>query len=833
MKATVFFVASLLSISAFAQKPVLPKDAAIEAKVQAQLQKMSLEEKIGQMVELEINMITYNDPAYSMQKIMFMDEKELDQTIRKFGLQNQYKASELVAKTPEDRQNMQKMIALYGLSNAITSKLPFKIDEVALDSVINKYKVGSILNAPRTTAQTPEVWNYVVKTIQDASMKGLGIPDIYGLDQMHGTTYTAGGTLFPSAINMAATFNRDLTFKMGEIVAYETRACNVPWIYGPDIDLARNQAWSRQYEGFGEDVYLSSEMGRAAVRGMQGTDPNHIDKYHVASTLKHYFAYGVPNNGLDRTPAILSDQELREKQFAPFLAAFKEGALSIMTNSSIVNNMNGVANRRFLTDWLKRDLNWDGMIVTDWADIENLRTRDHIAATQKEAIQMAINAGVDMMMVPSQFTYNALLKQLVEEGGVSMDRINDATARVLRLKYRLGLFDTPNTLKEDYPKFGSAEFAAYSRQAALESEVLLKNENYILPLQKGKKILVAGPNANSMRTLNGGWSYTWQGDGAGREEFTGKYNTIYEALQNKFGKKNVTLVEGVRYEGGNWQDEVADGIDAAVKAAAGVDYIVVCVGENTYAETTGNIADVNLSPNQKELVKALAATGKPVVMVLNEGRARTIYDIEPLVQGIVHTLLPGNYGGDALAELLAGDANFSGRLPYTYSSKPNAFVNYDYKACEVRGTMSGVYDYDAKTYEQWWFGAGLSYTTYEYSNLKASKTEFTKDDVLTFTVDVKNTGKMAGKEVVMLYSSDLYASLMPDNKRLRAFEKIELQPGETKTVTLKVKASDLAFVGANNQWTLEAGDFNIIVGKQILPIKCLGTYSWPTPNIMD
>lgn len=833
MKTTVFFVASLLSISAFAQKPVLPKDAEIEAKVQAQLQKMTLEEKIGQMVELEINMITYNDPAYSMQKIMFMDEKELDQTIRKFGLQNQYKASELVAKTPEDRQNMQKMIALYGLSNAITSKLPFKIDEVALDSVINKYKVGSILNAPRTTAQTPEVWNYVVKTIQDASMKGLGIPDIYGLDQMHGTTYTAGGTLFPSAINMAATFNRDLTFKMGEIVAYETRACNVPWIYGPDIDLARNQAWSRQYEGFGEDVYLSSEMGRAAVRGMQGTDPNHIDKYHVASTLKHYFAYGVPNNGLDRTPAILSDQELREKQFAPFLAAFKEGALSIMTNSSIVNNMNGVANRRFLTDWLKRDLNWDGMIVTDWADIENLRTRDHIAATQKEAIQMAINAGVDMMMVPSQFTYNALLKQLVEEGGVSMDRINDATARVLRLKYRLGLFDTPNTLKEDYPKFGSAEFAAYSRQAALESEVLLKNENNILPLQKGKKILVAGPNANSMRTLNGGWSYTWQGDGAGREEFTGKYNTIYEALQNKFGKKNVTLVEGVRYEGGNWQDEVADGIDAAVKAAAGVDYIVVCVGENTYAETTGNIADVNLSPNQKELVKALAATGKPVVMVLNEGRARTIYDIEPLVQGIVHTLLPGNYGGDALAELLAGDANFSGRLPYTYSSKPNAFVNYDYKACEVRGTMSGVYDYDAKTYEQWWFGAGLSYTTYEYSNLKASKTEFTKDDVLTFTVDVKNTGKMAGKEVVMLYSSDLYASLMPDNKRLRAFEKIELQPGETKTVTLKVKASDLAFVGANNQWTLEAGDFNIIVGKQILPIKCLGTYSWPTPNIMD
>lgn len=824
-----------LGISACDNKPsiapMLPKDQEIEKKVEAQLKKMTLDEKIGQMVELEINMISYNDKSVSIEELVKKSEEELDQLIMENGLEKQYSAKEIAVKTPEDLQNMPKMIKLYTLSNDIASKLPFKIDEDALDSVINKYKVGSILNAPRTTAQTTDTWNYVVKAIQDASMEGLGIPDIYGLDQMHGTTYTQGGTLFPSAINMAATFNRDLTFKMGEIVAYETRACNVPWIYGPDIDLSRNQAWSRQYEGFGEDVLLDSEMGAAAIRGMQGSDPNHIDCYHVASTLKHYFAYGVPDNGLDRTPATLSYQQLREKQFAPFLRGFKEGALTIMTNSSIVNNMNGVANKQFLTGWLKEELNWDGMIVTDWADIENLRTRDHIAATQKEAIMMAINAGVDMMMVPSEFGYNALLKELVEEGKVTMERIDDAVSRVLRLKYRLGLFEQPNTLKEDYPKFGSEEFAAYSRQAAIESEVLLKNEDNILPIRKGAKILVAGPNANSMRTLNGGWSYTWQGDGAAREDFTGKYNTIFEAMQNKFGKENVTLVEGVSYEGNNWQDENASHIVDAVAAARRADYVVVCVGENTYAETTGNIPDINLSTNQKDLVKALAATGKPVVMVLNEGRARTIYDIEPVAKAIVHTLLPGNYGGDALAELLAGDENFSGRLPYTYSARPNALVNYDYKACEVRSTMSGVYDYDAKTYEQWWFGAGLSYTTYEYSNLQVDNAEFTKDDFLTFSVDVKNTGNMAGKEVVLLYSSDLYASLMPDNKRLRGFDKIELAPGETKTVLFKIKASDLAFVNADDKWTLEEGDFNIICGKQILPIRCTQTYTWNTPNI--
>lgn len=740
---------------------------------------MSLDEKIGQMVELEIEMITYNDPSLSKEENV---------------------------------------------------KRPFRVDETALDSVINKHKVGSILNAPRTTAQTPTTWNYVVKTIQDASMRGLGIPTIYGLDQMHGTTYTAGGTLFPGAINMAATFNRDLVRKMGEIVAYETRACNVPWIYGPDIDLGRMQAWSRQYEGFGEDVYLTSEMGAAALRGMQGDDPNHIDRYHVAGCLKHYFAYGAPYNGLDRSPIRLSYEELREKQFAPFLRGFREGALSVMTNSANVNGVKGLVNREFLTGWLKEGLQWDGMIVTDWGDIDGAVNCDHVAPNVKETICMAINAGVDMMMVPSQFGYGQLLKELIAEGRVSMERIDDAVSRILRLKYRLGLFDQPNTFAKDYPLFGSEEFAEYSRQAALESIVLLKNEQ-VLPIQTGKKMLVTGPNANSMRTLNGGWSYTWQGDGADREEFTGRYNTIYEALTSRFGRQNVTLVEGVSYDSQLWAKDYADHISDAVEAAKDVDYIVACIGENSYAETRGNIADLNLSPNQKALIRALAATGKPIIMVLNESRGRVISDIEPLAQAVVHTMLPGNYGGDALARLLAGDENFSGRLPYTYPAQTNAMVNYDYKASEVRETIPGVYDYNAKTYEQWWFGAGMSYTTYEYSNLHTDKTDFDWTDELTITVDVKNTGRMAGKEVVMLYSSDLYASMMPDNRRLRRFEKISLQPGETKTVTFRLPVRDLAFIGQDGQWTLESGEFRLSCGGQSLMLTCTDTHVWEERNI--
>lgn len=838
-----FFLLSLFSflyLTTFAQFPIIPSDPTIEAKIEKQLLNMTLDEKIGQMIELEIGMISWRDPRYDVPALAQMTEQQLADTLCRFELHKQYDAAMLAKRQTNSSLTKGELseadrLQFYWLSNDLLARQPFRIDNAILDTIVSKYKIGSILNAPQTTAQTPQLWNEVVMAIQNASLKHLGIPAVYGLDQAHGTTYSLGGTLFPAAINMAATFNRDLVYKMGEIVAYETRACNIPWIYGPSTDLGRMHAWSRQYESFGEDVLLSAEMGAAAIRGMQGNDPNHIDRYHVAACLKHYFAYGAGYNGLDRSPARLSYEELKEKHFAPFLRGFHEGALSIMTNSANVNGVKGLVNREYLTDWLKKELGWDGMVVTDWGDIEGTVSCDHVAPNVKEAIRMAINAGVDMMMVPSNLGYNALLLELVKEGKVPMERINDAVRRILRLKHRIGLFKTPNTIAKDYPKYGSKEFADYSRQAAVESIILLKNDTIdghaLLPLKQGSKILVCGPNANSIRSLNGGWSYTWQGDGGDRKTFTSQYNTIYEAMQQEFGIKNVRLVEGVSYNPLRWNEEDATRISEAVTAAREVDYVVACVGENSYAETRGNIADLRLSPNQRELVKSVAATGKPIILVLNEGRGRIISDIEPLAGAIVHTLLPGNYGGDALGSLLIGKENFSGRLPYTYAAQTNALVNYDYKASEVRETISGVYDYNAKTYEQWWFGTGLSYTTYEYSNFRTDKTQFKKDDILNFSVDVKNTGAMIGKETVLLYTSDLYASLMPDNRRLRGFEKIELLPGETKTITFRIPAKDLAFVGANRKWTLEEGSFLISCGNQKITLYCTETHTWNEANI--
>ena len=470
------------------------------------------------------------------------------------------------------------------------------------------------------------------------------------------------------------------------------------------------------------------------------------------------------------------------------------------------------------------------MIVTDWADIDNLWKREKIAKDKKEAIQIAINAGIDMSMDPCDMNFCTLLKELVDEGKVPMSRIDDATRRVLRLKYRLGLFDQPNTDPKDYPKFGCEEFAQAAIQSAEESMILLKNEADLLPLAKGKRILLTGPNANQMRCLNGGWSYTWQGHLA--DQLAGAYNTIYEAMCNEFGAHNVILEQGVTYnEQGNYWDENEPQIQKAVAAASRADVIVACIGENSYCETPGNLTDLTLSQNQRDLVKALAKTGKPIVLVLNEGRPRIIADIEPLAKSIVNILLPGNYGGDALANLLSGDANFSGKMPYTYPKEVHSLINYDYKPAEHIGeAMEGAYNYDAQVSFQWAFGYGLSYNKYEYSNFKVNKADFVADDELVFTVDIKNAGTRVGKESVLLFSSDLVASLTPDNRRLRQFEKIELQPGETKTVTLKLKGSDLAFVGADGKWRLEEGDFRMQAGDQVLNVKCTTTKIWNTPN---
>ena len=759
-----------LAYTASANVPVIKSDPKIEAQVEQTLKKLTLEEKIGQMMELVTDLFGSND------------------------------------------------------KNGV-----FYIDEHKTDSILSRYKIGSILNAPNTCAPTAKQWEKYLQQIQKISMKRIGIPCVFGLDQNHGSTYTQGGTLFPQNINVAATFNREVARKSAEATAYETRAVSVPWTYSPTVDLGRDARWPRIWENFGEDCYLSAEMGKAMVLGFQGEDPNHIDQHHIATSMKHFMGYGVPWTGKDRTPAYISPADLREKHFAPFLAGIQAGALTVMVNSASVNGMPMHANKDILTGWLKEETGWDGVLITDWADINNLYTREMVAKDKKDALRIAINAGIDMVMEPYNADACGYLIELVKEGKVPMSRIDDACRRVLRMKYRLGLFENPTQKLKNYPKFGGEEFAKIALDGATESMVLLKNEAGILPLQQGKKILLTGPNANQMRCLDGGWSYTWQGHRT--DEFAGKYNTIYEAFCNEYGKENVILNQGVTYnEKGKYWEENEPNIEAAVAAAKDADVIVACIGENSYTETPGNLTDLWLSENQRNLVKALAKTGKPIILVLNEGRPRLIADIEPLAQGVIDIFLPGNYGGDALAQLVAGKQNFSGKMPYTYPKEINSLANYDFKKSEEVGTMEGAYDYNAKITQQWGFGQGLSYTTYEYSNLKVSQSNFRHGDVIKVSVDVKNTGKVAGKESVLLFSSDLIASMVPDGRRLRAFDKVELQPGETKTVTFSLKADDLAFVGYDGKWILEEGDFKLMIANQTAALHCDDTYQWQTAN---
>ena len=753
-----------------ANVPVIKSNPKIEAQVEQTLKKLTLEEKIGQMMELVTDLFGAND------------------------------------------------------KNGV-----FYIDEHKTDSIFSRYKIGSILNAPNTCAPTAKQWEKYIEQIQKISMKRIGIPCVFGLDQNHGSTYTQDGTLFPQNINIAATFNREIARHSAEATAYETRAVSVPWTFSPTVDLGRDARWPRIWENFGEDCYLSSEMGKAMVYGFQGEDPNNIDQYHIATSLKHFMGYGVPWTGKDRTPAYISPANLREKHFAPFLAGLQAGALTVMVNSASVNGMPMHANKEILTGWLKEETGWDGVLITDWADINNLYTREMVAKDKKDALRIAINAGIDMIMEPYSCDACGYLIELVKEGKIPMSRIDDACRRVLRMKYRLDLFKNPTQKLKNYPKFGGEEFAKLALEGATESMVLLKNERNILPLQHGKKILLTGPNANQMRCLDGGWSYTWQGHRT--DEFASKYNTIYEAFCNEYGKENVILNQGVTYnEKGKYWEENEPQILGAVAAAKDADVIVACIGENSYTETLGNLTDLWLSENQRNLVKALAQTGKPVILVLNEGRPRLIADIEPLAQGIINILIPGNMGGDALVNLVSGKSNFSGKMPYTYPKEINSLTNYDFKKSEEVGTMEGAYDYNAKITQQWGFGYGLSYTSYQYSNLKVSKSDFRHGDIIKVSVDVKNTGKVAGKESILLFSSDLVASMVPDGRRLRAFDKVELQPGETKTVTFELKADDLAFVGWDGKWRLEEGDFKLMIADQTASVHCADTYLWQTAN---
>ena len=822
MKKTLFMMAmACVATVTQAQKPAIPRDAALEAKVEKTLAKMTLDEKIGQMLELNLDII--GKMTIENAKI---DREKVRSVLQQYGRSDE-EVEAMVKLT--DQEILDKLGGFPVDIYQGDTKRVWKINEVMLDTLVSKWKVGSILNAPGSSAATVEDWQQWIPLIQKKSMQYLGIPDIFGLDHNHGVTNTQGGTLFPQPINIGATFNTELARRGAEITAYESRAANCPWVYNPVVDLSRDPRWPRVYESFGEDAIVNSKMVVAEIRGYQGDDNNHIDRFHVGTSTKHYFAYGAPWTGKDRTPAYLSPQMIREKYFEPFKQAALAGTLTMMVNSASINGVPVHASYEYLTKWLKEDLQWDGFLVTDWADINMLFSREHVAKDKKDAIRIAINAGIDMSMDPYSVEFCILLKELVNEGKVSMERIDDAVRRILRAKYRLGLFDTPNTGGKGFEKFGCDEFAQASLLAAEESEVLLKNDG-ILPLAKGKKILLTGPNANQMRCLHGGWSYTWQGSRA--EKMSEKYNTIYEALCNKYGKENIILEQGVTYnEDGAYYDEHEPQIQKAVDAAAGADIIIACIGENSYTETPGNLTDLWLSENQRNLVKELAKTGKPIILVLNEGRPRLIADIEPLAKAVVDILIPGNYGGDALANLLAGDANFSAKLPYTYPREINSLNTYDYKVSEEVGTMAGAYNYDAKVSLQWPFGFGLSYTTFEYANLKVDKAKFSADDVLTVSVDVKNTGSRAGKEAVLLYSSDLIASIVPDNKRLRDFTKIAIEPGETKTVTFQLPAKSLAFVGADGKWTLEEGDFLLKIGNQTVSIFCERTKVWDEPNI--
>ena len=823
MRTTLLSIALVCAATAAqAQKPAIPRDAALEAKIEKALSKMSLDEKIGQMLELNLDV---------MGKMTIENAKVDREKIRQVGQQFGRSKEEIDALLKMTDEQLIERLGNYPVDiYQGETKRVWKLNETMLDTLISKWKVGSILNAPGTRAATVDQWQEWIQLIQKKSMKYIGIPDIYGLDHNHGVTYTQGGTLFPQPINLGASFNTELARTGAEITAYESRAANCPWVYNPVVDLGRDPRWPRIWESFGEDAIVNAKMVVAEIKGYQGDDNNHIDRFHVGTSTKHYFAYGAPWTGKDRTPAYLPIQILREKYFEPFKQAALAGTLTMMVNSASINGVPVHASYEYLTKWLKEDLQWDGFLVTDWADINNLFSREHVAKDKKDAIRIAINAGIDMSMDPYSIDFCVLLKELVEEGQVPMSRIDDAVRRILRAKYRLGLFDEPNTGGKGYEKFGSDEFAQASLKAAEESEVLLKNEDGILPLAKGKKILLTGPNANQMRCIHGGWSYTWQGSKA--EDLAEKYNTIYEALCNKYGKENIILEQGVTYnEDGAYYNENEPQIQKAVDAAAQADIIIAAIGENSYTETPGNLTDLWLSENQRDLVKALAKTGKPIILVLNEGRPRLIADIEPLAKAVVDIFIPGNYGADALANLLAGDVNFSAKMPYTYPREINSLNTYDYKVSEEVGTMAGAYNYDAKVSLQWPFGFGLSYTTYAYSNLKVDKAQFTSDDVLTVTIDVKNTGSKAGKEPVLLYSSDLVASIVPDNKRLRDFTKIALEPGETKTVTFQLPAKNLAFVGADGRWTLEEGDFILKVGDQTIGTACTQTKIWDEPNI--
>ncbi|MGM0496880.1 MAG: glycoside hydrolase family 3 N-terminal domain-containing protein [Bacteroidota bacterium] len=710
--------------------------------------------------------------------------------------------------TLEEKVGQMTQITLSHLlkSDSNGVKEPFRIDTSRLREALVDHHVGSILNCGGH-ANSLEKWQEIISTIQEMALNEtrLKTPVLYGIDAIHGANYTQNATLFPQQIGQAATWNPEISRNIGTITAYETRASGIPWNFSPVLGLGREAAWPRFWETFGEDVHLSTVMGKALTEGYQGSSLSD-DSTKVAACIKHYVGYSAPNSGKDRTPASIPERELREYFLPPFEASIKSGAKTIMVNSGEINGTPVHASKYLLTDLLKEELNFDGLVVSDWSDIHYLHDRHKVASTQKEAVKIAVNAGIDMSMVPESYDFYEYLVELVEEGEVPEERIDDAVRRILKVKVQLGLFEKPFNDYKNYPKFASQEFSSFNLNAAEESMTLLKNTNNVLPLNESANVLVTGPTANSMTALNGGWTYTWQGKET--DKYIEENNTILEAIQKKIGKQNVTYVPGSEFD-------KAVNIEKASRAAQKADHVVLCLGEDAYCEKPGDINDLYLPEAQKELATQIAATGKPVTLILVEGRPRLISKFEEKMDGILMAYLPGNRGGDAIANVLFGDVNPSGKLPFTYPKYPNALETYDRKHTENLGEGENETSYNP----QFEFGHGLSYTDFTYSNLQVSDSIISEENPVEITLKVKNEGERKGKEAILLFISDHYASITPSVKKLKRFKKITLDAGEEKTVGFSINNDDLAFMGKDNNWITEKGRFTVSVGNLKTQIK--------------
>ena len=729
------------------------------------------------------------------------------------------KADDILSKmTLEEKVGQMTQINLTVIAkgpNKWSSSFPMEIDEKKANKALVDFKVGSVLNTINNTAQKPSVWFKNISKIQDIAMKNtnLGIPVIYGIDAIHGTTYTDGATMFPQQITTAASWNPENAYNMALVCAYETRASSIPWNFSPVLDLGLDPRFSRQFESFGEDPLMVERFGVEMIKGYQGLNNDISNKYSVAACMKHFVGYHATISGKDRTPAYIPDNVLKEYHIEPFKKAIDAGAKTIMINSGLINGLPVHADYNLMINVLRNELGFEGVILTDWEDIRKLHDRDKVADSQKEAVKMAINAGIDMSMVPYEYeNFINNLKDLVNEGEVSIERIDDAVKRILKLKLELDLFENPVTNYEEYSDFGSKKHHQLAYKAASESITILKNNDNILPIKGNPRILVAGPNGNNMRTLNGAWTYSWQGDLT--DQFAGEFNTIYEAIANNYGKNNVKYVSGVSYkENGSYYDMVEDNINLAVREAKNSDYVVLCLGESTYTEKPGDLNDLTLHHLQLKLAKELAKTGKPIILILNLGRPRLISDIEALMSAVVNVYLPGNFGGDALSDIISGNVNPSGKLPYTYPLYPNSLLPYYYKPSEVQNNAQGAYNYVGEVNNLYDFGFGLSYSEFVYSNLKINKEEFNSSDTIKVSVNIENTSEIDGFETIQLYSSDLYASITPDIKRLRDFSKVEIKAGQTKTIIFDLPVDNLAFVNLNNDYIVEPGKFKLTIDK--------------------